>query len=108
MLNEDAEQFDEALDRRVWSLSDQRLKWDLEMALKRRGVPQEVEELMRDLIAQQRAYDDGHRPEEEENMDLDDTEDQEGESYNVLGGYLLMFPQRTKRTSEKQRILSTS
>lgn len=71
-LSTDADQFDEALDRRVWSLSDQRLKWDLEMALKRRGVPQEVEELMRDLIAQQRAYDDSQRPDEESTMDVDD------------------------------------
>lgn len=42
----DEEAFDEALDRRVWSLSDQRLKWDLELALKRRETPKAIEELM--------------------------------------------------------------
>ena len=69
---QDMEQFDESLDRRVWSLSDQRLKWDLEIALKRRGVPLEVEALMRDLISQQREHDDRRMVEKDADMDIDD------------------------------------
>ncbi|KAI5123622.1 hypothetical protein M0805_003436 [Coniferiporia weirii] len=53
---QDTDQFDESLDRRVWSLSDQRLKWDLEIAAKRRGIPLEVEVLVGDLISNQRAH----------------------------------------------------
>lgn len=68
----DTDQFDESLDRRVWSLSDQRLKWDLEIALKRRGVPPEVETLMRDLIAQQREHDENGMEGKDANMDIDD------------------------------------
>lgn len=49
------------------------------MALKRRGVPQEVEELMRDLIAQQRAYDDSQRPDEGSTMEIDDGADDDRE-----------------------------
>ena len=36
------EPFDEALDRETWSLYNQRLQWDLELATKRRKRPQEV------------------------------------------------------------------
>lgn len=66
------DQFDEALDRRVWSLSDQRLKWDLEIALKRRGVPTEVEALMRDLISQQRQHDENLLDAKDVDMDVDE------------------------------------
>ncbi|KLO19778.1 hypothetical protein SCHPADRAFT_842726 [Schizopora paradoxa] len=54
---QETDQFDEALDRRVHSLSDQRLKWDLEIALKRRKTPAEVETLVKDLIQTQREAD---------------------------------------------------
>lgn len=53
----DKEQFDEALDRRVWSLSDQRRTWNVEIAKKRRTTPQEVEKLMKNLVACQRDVD---------------------------------------------------
>ena len=69
---QDMDQFDEALDRRVWSLSDQRLKWDLEIALKRRGVPIEVETLMRDLIVQQREHDKKVSEGKDPDMEVDD------------------------------------
>ncbi|KAH8120282.1 hypothetical protein DFH11DRAFT_48718 [Phellopilus nigrolimitatus] len=77
---QDTDQFDESLDRRVWSLSDQRLKWDLEIAVKRRGVPSEVEALMRDLVAQQRDHDANQFLDSAQDMDVDDRviEDREG------------------------------
>lgn len=53
----DTELFDEALDRRVWSLSDQRLNWDLVIALKRRAVPSDVENVIQDVVAKQRESD---------------------------------------------------
>lgn len=70
---EEVEQFDEALDRRVWSLSDQRRKWDLEIAKKRRITPREVEGLIHDLVTRQREYDDSAGALlEHPNMDVDD------------------------------------
>lgn len=42
-INEDTEVFDEALDRRVWSLADTRLQWHKRLAEMRRKVPAEVE-----------------------------------------------------------------
>jgi hypothetical protein len=47
------EPFDEALDRHIWSLSDQRLKWDREMARTRTEKPREVESMLQDLFDRQ-------------------------------------------------------
>ena len=51
------EPFDEGLDRHIWSLSDQRLQWDGEIARKRREKPDEVQRLMQELLETQRAVD---------------------------------------------------
>ena len=45
------EPFDEALDRSVWILSDQRLKSDLGIAEKRRGKPKQTESAFRDHLS---------------------------------------------------------
>jgi hypothetical protein len=52
VLNSDreVEPFDEALDRETWSLYNQRLQWDLELATKRRKRPQEVSDLLENLF----------------------------------------------------------
>jgi hypothetical protein len=47
------EPFDEALDRHIWSLSDQRLKWDREIARTRSEKPKEVETMLQDLFDRQ-------------------------------------------------------
>jgi hypothetical protein len=49
------EPFDEALDRETWSLYNQRLQWDLELATKRRKRPQEVVDLLGNLLKLQEA-----------------------------------------------------
>ncbi|KAK7468770.1 hypothetical protein VKT23_003271 [Stygiomarasmius scandens] len=64
----DIEQFDEALDRRVWALADNRLAWHKEIANKRRTIPQEVQHSLRGLLEQERA--------EERNLEyIDDLQD---------------------------------
>lgn len=50
--DDDVEPFDEALDRYIWSLSDQRLKWDKDVAARRRTRPREIEGLISDINAQ--------------------------------------------------------
>ncbi|GJE94025.1 hypothetical protein PsYK624_101930 [Phanerochaete sordida] len=57
------EPFDEGLDRHIWSLSDQRLQWDGEIARKRREKPAEVQRLMQELLETQRAVDDAEAEE---------------------------------------------
>jgi hypothetical protein len=51
----EVEPFDEALDRETWSLYNQRLQWDLELATKRRKRPQEVADLLENLFKVQGA-----------------------------------------------------
>lgn len=63
----EVEPFDEALDRETWSLYNQRLQWDLELATKRRKRPQEVADLFEDLFkAQEAAMGELDEPAEEE------------------------------------------
>ncbi|CDO74860.1 hypothetical protein BN946_scf185004.g10 [Trametes cinnabarina] len=54
---EDMEPFDEGFDRHIWSLSDQSLRWDLQIAKERRTKPEEIEKQMRDLLASQAELD---------------------------------------------------
>ncbi|KIK91654.1 hypothetical protein PAXRUDRAFT_830657 [Paxillus rubicundulus Ve08.2h10] len=49
---DELERFDEALDRHIWSLSDQRLKWDKEIAGHRRTRPGEIERALLKSLAQ--------------------------------------------------------
>jgi hypothetical protein len=51
------EAFDEALDRHIWSLSDQRLKWDREIGGRRRTRPTEVEAMIQGVYTQHRGVD---------------------------------------------------
>jgi len=48
----ESEGFDEGLDRRIWSLSEQCLQWDVDIARKRRERPLEVERLMHEILQQ--------------------------------------------------------
>lgn len=50
---QEIEPFDEALDRHIWSLSDQRLKWDRVIARARAEKPREVETMLQDLFDRQ-------------------------------------------------------
>ena len=66
-LDREVEPFDEALDRETWSLYNQRLQWDLELATKRRKRPQEVADLFEYLFkAREAAIGDLDEPPEEE------------------------------------------
>lgn len=49
--------YDENLDRRVWTLYNQRLEWNKVVALKRRNIPLDVEALMTDVLGRQSAAD---------------------------------------------------
>lgn len=53
----DMDAYDEGLDRMIWSLSDQRLRWNEIVAKKRRTAPLQVEELMHSVLERQRQAD---------------------------------------------------
>lgn len=53
----DVEPFDEALDRHIWSLSDQRLKWDKEIADRRRSRPEDIEKSVMESLVQHHVCD---------------------------------------------------
>ncbi|KAJ3515910.1 hypothetical protein NMY22_g14325 [Coprinellus aureogranulatus] len=48
----DMENFDEALDRRIWSLADTRLQWHKRIAENRRTVPSEIRDTVSNLLSQ--------------------------------------------------------
>jgi len=52
---EETEPFDEALDRRIWSLSEERIHWDKCLADRRRRTPADVQRLMEDLVKRQQS-----------------------------------------------------
>ncbi|KAF8556821.1 hypothetical protein OG21DRAFT_526564 [Imleria badia] len=54
---DDVEPFDEALDRHIWSLSDQRLKWDKEIADRRRSKPEDIQKSITESLTQHHACD---------------------------------------------------
>ena len=67
----DTEPFDEGFDRHIWSLSDQSLRWDLQIARERRTKPEEIEKQMQELLAAQKELD------AEEAAELEDIRDDE-------------------------------
>ena len=77
----EVEIFDEALDRRIWSLSDQRLISDREIAIKRRTRPQEVVTLLEDLLQRQQAEADDTNEEPGEEDDQTDQPHVDGSHY---------------------------
>lgn len=77
--------FDESLDRRIWSLSEQRMDFDREVATKRRTRPQEVESLMHDILQRQRAAD------EEDDPNADELSDDPSGDSGLPGRRLLSF-----------------
>ena len=56
------EAFDETLDRRIWSLADNRIKWQTLIAEKRRNVPTEIERTVATLLGHHHKLDAGILP----------------------------------------------
>ena len=75
----DTEPFDEGFDRHIWSLSDQSLRWDLQIAKERRTKPEEIEKQMRDLLSNQQELDAEEAAALEEVVDVDAAVQEESE-----------------------------
>lgn len=78
---EGIEPFDEGLDRHIWSLSDQRLQWNGEIARKRREKPREVHRLMKELLETQQAVDE-MESEEYEAVELPESQQEPDRTYS--------------------------
>ncbi|KAH9484192.1 hypothetical protein JR316_0003672 [Psilocybe cubensis] len=67
------EPFDEALDRRIWSLADTRLQWHKRIAETRRTVPVEIESTVSALLERHRELDAILLPVGSEDLSEEDT-----------------------------------
>ncbi|KAJ3480358.1 hypothetical protein NLI96_g8410 [Meripilus lineatus] len=79
-MNEDEEgiePFDESFDRHIWSLSDQSLNLDGEVARERREEPEKMHALMQTILEKQNAVDE---KEAEDIMQVEDNELRKAES----------------------------
>ena len=88
------EPFDEALDRETWSLYNQRLQWDIELATKRRKRPQEVADLFEYLFkAREASMGDLDEPPEEEE-DRPDPSLPDGQLFVQVAGLIADIAQK--------------
>ncbi|KAF9451244.1 hypothetical protein P691DRAFT_797119 [Macrolepiota fuliginosa MF-IS2] len=71
-VGQDMEAFDEALDRRIWSLADTRLQWHKRMGKTRREAPKEIQSRLSDLFNKGQVQD--HEISEINNAMSDDDE----------------------------------
>ena len=104
-LDREVEPFDEALDRETWSLYNQRLQWDLELATKRRNRPKEVTDLLENLFkAQDAALGELDKPVEEDE-DRPDASLPDGQLVVQLASHSLTFACRSYTRRDKRNIL---
>ena len=104
-LDREVEPFDEALDRETWSLYNQRLQWDLELATKRRKRPQDVSDLLENLFkVQDAALREIDKPIEEDE-DRPDTSLPDGQLVVRVASQSLTFVCRRYTCQDKRYIL---
>ena len=104
-LDREVEPFDEALDRETWSLYNQRLQWDLELATKRQKRPKEVVDLLENLFkVQDAALGELDKPVEEDE-DRPDASLPDGELVVQLVNHSLTFACREYTRRDEQYIL---
>ncbi len=78
------EPFDEALDRRIWSLADTRLQWHKRIAEARRAIPKEIETNVATLVERHRELDAASLTTAEDDMDEPVPEDSEHTNFLSL------------------------
>jgi hypothetical protein len=88
------EAFDETLDRRIWSLADNRIKWHTLIAERRRKVPTETEKSVTALLGHHHKLDDEALP-DLLNTDEETAYEQDGKFFH-LQSLLLFIHSRTQ------------
>ncbi|KAF7365370.1 hypothetical protein MVEN_00409300 [Mycena venus] len=71
---QDAEPFDEALDRKIWALAGSRLEWHRRIALERREKPPALENTLQELVKEHESLDVDLDAEEPSLPDMEDDE----------------------------------
>ncbi len=69
----DLEQFDEALDRKIWSLADSRLALHQDLSATRRNVPKQIESSLTQLLEQESKLE-RHLVDEDSDVELEHEE----------------------------------
>jgi hypothetical protein len=79
---QDAEPFDEALDRKIWALAGSRLEWHRKIAIERREKPLALENTLQELVKEHETLD---TELETAQLSLPDMEDDESPELDVDG-----------------------
>ncbi|KAF8208768.1 hypothetical protein K438DRAFT_1573419 [Mycena galopus ATCC 62051] len=106
---QDAEPFDEALDRKIWALAGSRLEWHRKIAIERRDKPISLEHTLQELVKEHESLDADPDPDMDEPSLLDDEDlrvdvDDEvmGQIFAVTGELTQSLPTQRER-SERSR-----
>lgn len=74
------EPFDEALDRRIWSLAATRLQWQKRVSETRRKLPLEIEAMILELLEEQKTAEVEEAASLQEDIGFDQVEEDTGQS----------------------------
>jgi len=85
------EAFDETLDRRIWSLADNRIKWHTLIAERRRKVPIETERTVTTLLGNHHKLDDETLP-ALLNAEEETTYEQDGKLLHLQSLFIFIHP----------------
>ncbi|KAJ7223958.1 hypothetical protein C8J57DRAFT_1391069 [Mycena rebaudengoi] len=95
---QDAEPFDEALDRQIWSLASTRLQWHRKIAEQRRDTPVAFERSLQDLFSE-------HEKLDLEDLDSPDSDVEMNSSASEIDVDGEVFGQITAATSELRQTI---
>ena len=103
------EAFDETLDRRIWSLADNRIKWHTLIAERRRKVPTETEKTVTTLLGHHHKIDDEVLP-ALSNAEEETAYEQDGKLYCIFNLFASLFIPESDVQSKRieQTLLETS
>jgi hypothetical protein len=96
------EAFDETLDRRIWSLADNRIKWHTLIAERRRKVPTETERTVTALLGHHHKLDDDVLPTLSVDAEEETTREEDGKLLYLQSLFLFIDP-RIRYSNETSR-----
>jgi len=103
------EAFDETLDRRIWSLADNRIKWHTLIAERRRTVPTETERTVATLLGHHHKHDADILPALSADAEEETVHVQDGKSLYLHSPFLSIDRESDIQTKRiEQALLETS
>ncbi|KAJ6508968.1 hypothetical protein C8R45DRAFT_969446 [Mycena sanguinolenta] len=109
---QDAEPFDEALDRKIWALAGSRLEWHRKIALERRNKPLSLEHTLQELVKEHETLDADWDMEEASLPDVDDDDGLQvnvddavmGQIFAVTGELTQSLPTQRERSERSREV----